>query len=188
MPNLLELDLSWNHFLQFEHLEIWRQCHLKRLTASENPFDIAMTYSPKNISECSQYALEKLDLSGCLIGTISEPTIPETLGTLVNLRSIDLSASGLTGPIPESLGRLRFLEVLDLSRNRLTGPIPTFLGKLSKLDLSFNELNGSIPESFGKLPALTDLYLEVNQLTGPIPASIGSLVSLQAFSVYSNLS
>ncbi|XP_023762866.1 receptor-like protein 19 [Lactuca sativa] len=187
MPNLLELDLSNNWFKKIEHLGIWRQCHLKKLSASNMAFNIEMMNSPKNKSECSQYVLEILDLSDCISGIDAEPTIPEALGILTNLRVLLLSNSGLTGTIPKSLGRLRYLEVLDLSYNMLTGPIPTFIGKLLKLDLSFNQLNGSIPESFGKLDALTEMYLEVNQLTGPIPASIGNLVSLQAFSMYSNL-
>ncbi|KAL7589999.1 hypothetical protein Lser_V15G40716 [Lactuca serriola] len=173
MPSLLELDLSANSFKQIEHLGIWRWCHLKQLSASFNHFEIEMIESLMNISECAQYALERLDLHGSLNGTIPEP-----FGRFANLRDIDLSVSELTGSIPESLGGLRFLEVLDLSDNQLTGSIPTFLGKLSKLDLSFNQLNGSIPESFEKLTALTDLNLESNQLTGSIPRFCGKLVKL----------
>ncbi|KAI3515604.1 hypothetical protein L1887_14505 [Cichorium endivia] len=180
MPNLLELDLSLNMFKQIEHVGIWKQCHLKQLSVSSNNLDVQMLDSPTNVSECSQYALERLDLSWNM-GMLPNGTIPE-LGRLENLRGLDLSVNELTGPIPESLRRLRFLEVLDLSGNRLSGPIPPFFGNLTKLDLSFNQLNGSIPESFGKLAALTYLYLEFNQLTGPIPASLGRLVSLQEIS------
>ncbi|XP_052622645.1 receptor-like protein EIX1 [Lactuca sativa] len=182
MANLLELDLSVNQFKNIEDVGIWRQCHLKQLFALRNPFEIERIDPPQNVSECSQYALEWLDLSGCLNGTI-----PEAFGRLTNLRHLDLSMSSLTGPIPESLGRLRYLEELYLSHNRLTGPIPTFLGNLSRLDLSYNQLNGSIPESFGNLAALESLYLQSNHLTGPIPASLGRLVSLQEIRMSSNL-
>ncbi|XP_023745085.1 receptor-like protein 47 [Lactuca sativa] len=181
MPNLLELDLSSNRFKQIEQVGIWRQCYLKKLSASKNPFDIEMIESLQNISECTRYALERLDLHESLYGTI-----PQTIGRLANLRGLDLSRSGLTGPIPKSLGRLRFLEVLDLSSNELTGPIPTFHAKLAKLDLSYNHLKGSIPESFGNLSGLTYVDLSFNRLMGPIPASLGRLVSLQAISVSSN--
>ncbi|XP_052622647.1 receptor-like protein 46 [Lactuca sativa] len=182
MPNLLELDLSVNQFKNIEDVGIWRQCHLKQLFALRNPFEIERIDPPQNVSECSQYALERLDLSGCLNGTI-----PEALGRLTNLRVLSVWNSSLTGPIPESLGRLRYLEELYLSDNRLIGPIPTFLGNLCTLDLSYNQLNGSIPESFRNLAALKSLYLGSNQLTGPIPASLGRLVSLQAISMSSNL-
>ncbi|XP_052622765.1 receptor-like protein EIX2 [Lactuca sativa] len=182
MANLLELDLSVNQFKNIEDVGIWRQCHLKQLFALRNPFEIERIDPPQNVSECSQYALERLDLSPCLNGTI-----PEAFGRLTNLRHLTLRFSSLTGPIPESLGRLRFLEVLDLHDNELTGPIPTFLGNLSRLDLSYNQLNGSIPESFGNLAALESLYLQSNHLTGPIPTSLGRVVSLQAIRLSSNL-
>ncbi|CAI9299663.1 unnamed protein product [Lactuca saligna] len=161
MVNLLELDLSVNQFKNIEDVGIWRQCHLKTLAAYGNPFEIERIDPPQNVSECSQYALEWLDLSGWLNGTI-----PEAFGRLTNLRVLLLMNSSLTGPIPESLGRLRFLEVLDLHDN---------------------QLNGSIPESFGNLAALESLYLQSNHLTGPIPTSLGRLVSLQAIRLSSNL-
>ncbi|XP_023771167.3 receptor-like protein 47 [Lactuca sativa] len=182
MPNLIDLDLSGNNYKQIEDVGIWRQCHLKRLHASNNHFEIEMIESQNNISQCSHYALEWLVLSEC-----SNGTVPDAIGRLANLRVIFLQNSRLTGRIPESLGRLRYLQSLDLSNNQLTGPIPTFLGKLSKLDLSFNQLKGSIPESLGNVAALKHLDLSSNRLTGPIPASIGRLVSLQSLSLGSNL-
>ncbi|KAL4574956.1 hypothetical protein LXL04_021796 [Taraxacum kok-saghyz] len=182
MPNLLNLDLSHNQFKHIGDVGIWRLCHLKRLDASSNQFEKDVTDSPKNVSECSQYALEWLGLSQSLNGTISK-----AIGRLHNLRVLDLSSSSLTGFIPESLRGLRYLEVLDLSDNELTGPIPTFHANLSKLKLSYNHLNGSIPKSIGNQVALTYLDLTSNRLTGPIPISIGRLVSLQVFSVARNM-
>ncbi|XP_023745100.1 receptor-like protein EIX2 [Lactuca sativa] len=182
IPGLLELDLSSNQFKQIEHVGIWRQCHLKKLSVSDNYFRIEMIDSTKNVSECSKYALERLILHGSLNGTV-----PKQLGRLKNLREIDLSFNRFTGSIPKSLRRLTFLEVLYMSRSHLTGPIPTFLGNLNTLDLSFNQLNGSIPKSFGQLSALTYVNLESNRLTGPIPTSLVGLVSLQSLDVSSNM-
>ncbi|PWA68880.1 leucine-rich repeat protein [Artemisia annua] len=182
MPNLLRLDLTWNEFEHIEDVGIWRQCHLKELTVSDIYPRIEITDSPKNVSECSEYAFEKLNLDLSLKGAFPA----DSLGRMANLRGLSLSENKLTGPIPESLGRLRLLEELDLSQNQLTGPIPTFNWKLTTLDLSYNRLKGSIPESFGSLTALTYLDLSSNLLTGPIPTSLGRLVSLQLFFVYSN--
>ncbi|PWA37865.1 leucine-rich repeat protein [Artemisia annua] len=182
MPNLLRLDLSSNNFEHIEDVGIWRQCHLKELTVSDNYFRVEMTDSPENVSECSQYAFERLNLDWSLKGAFPA----DSLGRMANLRGLSLHGNELTGPITESLGRLRLLEELDLSRNQLTGPIPKFIGKLTTLDLSSNHLNGSIPESFGSLTALIKLDLSSNQLTGPLPTSVGRLVSLQLFSVSSN--
>ncbi|XP_042754885.2 receptor-like protein EIX2 [Lactuca sativa] len=160
MPKLLELHLSGNKFKQIEDVGIWRQCHLKQLSVTNNVFRMEMTDPPKNASECSQYSLELLELSRSLKGRI-----PETLGGLANLRDLDLSYNKLTGSIPESLGRLRFLQVLDLFEN---------------------QLNGSIPESLGKLASLTDLDLGSNLLDGNIPVSIGQLAKLRTLSIYNN--
>ncbi|KAI3515751.1 hypothetical protein L1887_14655 [Cichorium endivia] len=128
MRNLVELDLSYNRFKKIQHLGIWRLCHLKQLIASSNPINLEVTDSPKNVSKCSQYALERLDLHWSLNGTI-----PESLGRLANLRSLDLSGSSLTGTILEALGRLRYLEALDLSSNQLDGSIPESFGKSTAL-------------------------------------------------------
>ena len=71
---------------------------------------------------------------------------------------MNLSINPLTGKIPESIGNLRSLESLDLSRNQLFGPIPQSLSSLtflSYLNLSFNNLSGEIPSgtsSFTKVP------------------------------------
>ncbi|KAL7587331.1 hypothetical protein Lser_V15G37584 [Lactuca serriola] len=157
MPKLLELHLSANKFKQIEDVGVWRQCHLKQLSVTDNEFAMEMIDTPKNASECSIYALEFLELSRSLKGRI-----PETLGGLANLRDLDLSYNKLTGSIPESLGRLRFLQVLDLSEN---------------------QLNGSIPESLGKLASLTDLDLGSNLLDGTIPVSIGQLAKLRTLSI-----
>ncbi|XP_076908229.1 receptor like protein 24-like [Bidens hawaiensis] len=193
MPNLLELDLSINDFQTFDDLGIWRHCHLKHLRVVSNNFNMDFSNSPTNVSKCSKYALESLDLSASLNGTIPvslgrmtnlralhlsfELTgpLPRCLGSLRFLQVLDLSGNKLMGSIPESIGSLRLLQVLDLSFNWLTGSIPIFLGKLTKLDLSFNHLNGSIPETFGRLADLTYLVLQ-NKLTGPIPNSLGEEV------------
>ncbi|GJV05646.1 leucine-rich repeat protein [Tanacetum coccineum] len=157
MPNLLRLDLSYNKFEHTEDVGIWRQCHLKELTVSYNDFGIEMTDSPKNVSECSQYAFERLDLH-----------------------------RSFKGKLPESLGRLRLLEELDLSENQLTGRIPTFIGKLTKLVLSGNHLNGSIPESIKRLVSLQVFSVYSNSLNGTVPVSIGQLTKLRDLHISEN--
>ncbi|GJV94758.1 putative non-specific serine/threonine protein kinase [Tanacetum coccineum] len=206
MPNLLKLDLSQNYLRIIEHVGIWRHCHMKELIVQRNSVEGEMVVPSTNVSECSQYALERLNLGN----NILSGSIPESLGKLTSLRGLDLSFNKLTGPVLEALGKLRSLQVLDLSFNGLTGPIPEALEKLTSLqvlDVSFNHLigripkfhrqltklrlahnqfNGSIPESLGRFTDLTQLLLQSNRLTGPIPISLERLVSLQKFSVSSN--
>ena len=101
--------------------------------------------------------------------------IPETLGQLNNLRSLNLSVNQLTGTIPEALGQLDNLETLALAGNQLTGTIPSALGQLNNLrflSLADNQLSGQIPEALGQLNNLKTLYLSGNQLTGCIPSAL----------------
>ncbi|PWA47566.1 leucine-rich repeat protein [Artemisia annua] len=156
MPNLLRLDLSSNNFEHIEDVGIWRQCHLKELTMSGNYPGIEMTDdSPKNVSECSQYAFERLHLDGSLKGAFPA----DSLGRMANLRGLSLSGNELTGPIPKFIGKL---TTLDLSSNHLNGSIPESFG------MSSNLLNGTVPVSIGQLTKLGVLYISGNSLEGVI--------------------
>ena len=109
--------------------------------------------------------------------------LPEALGDLSNLVSLNLGFNELTGPIPEWLGGLSNLVWLSLYYNELTGPIPEALGDLSNLErlyLYYNELTGPIPEALGDLSNLERLYLYYNELTGPIPEALGDLSNLES--------
>lgn len=121
--------------------------------------------------------LRELKLAGASVNTNNpnrltlSGTIPTTLGTLSNLRVLELTGSsyleyeggqycygcsyeqffvGLTGTIPNQLGNLSNLRVLKLNSNELTGTIPATLGNLiqmERLNLSYNDLTGTIPSN-----------------------------------------
>ena len=115
--------------------------------------------------------------------------IPAGLGSLVNLHWLVLTGNTLTGPIPAELGTLVNLEVLDLGANELTGPIPTELGSLVNLWLlaiGENDLTGPIPETLGNMVNLEELRLHRNSLTGPIPDALGSLANLHTLRLQNN--
>ncbi|KAG7976344.1 hypothetical protein I3843_06G144300, partial [Carya illinoinensis] len=59
-----------------------------------------------------------------LFSNVISGTIPDELGNLTNLVSLDLYLNNLSGPIPTKLGDLSKLRFLDLSNNKLTGDIP----------------------------------------------------------------
>ncbi|KAM3217900.1 hypothetical protein P3L10_022429 [Capsicum annuum] len=78
-----------------------------------------------------------------------EGHIPNIIGDLVGLRTLNLSHNGLEGIIPASLQHLSVLESLDLSSNKIGGEIPqqlTSLTFLAVLNLSHNHLVGCIPK------------------------------------------
>ena len=111
--------------------------------------------------------------------------LPDWLGNLTSLTSLDVSSNELTS-LPESLGNLTALTSLDLGYGRL-GTLPDWLGNLTSLtslDVSSNELT-SLPESLGNLTALTSLDLSSNQLAS-LPDWLENLTSLTSLNLSSN--
>eukprot|EP00253_Pinus_taeda_P020251 PITA_20251 len=87
-------------------------------------------------------------------------------------QAIDVSANHLTGAIPSTIGSCVELFSLNLSQNSFQGSIPDSLENLKSLmslDLSSNSLSGIIPPTLNKLEMLQYLNLSFNKLTGEIP-------------------
>ncbi|KAI3834503.1 hypothetical protein MKW92_051864 [Papaver armeniacum] len=85
---------------------------------------------------------------------------------------IDLSSNKLEGDIPEDIGLLKGLSTLNLSNNHFNGNIPSSVGNmtgLESLDLSFNNLSGEIPMELVSLSYLGYINLSYNNLSGRIP-------------------
>uniref|UniRef100_K3YYB0 Leucine-rich repeat-containing N-terminal plant-type domain-containing protein n=1 Tax=Setaria italica TaxID=4555 RepID=K3YYB0_SETIT len=113
--------------------------------------------------------------------------IPEEIGQLKALVSLDLRSNKLIGVIPQSICNLSNLEALDLSGKHLTGTIPIGLNNLhfvSKFNISNNDLEGPIPIN-GQLITFPRTSFEGNPdlggnvIRGSIPDSIGELKGLQ---------
>ena len=115
--------------------------------------------------------------------------IPSELGSLSELKRLELTYNRLDGTIPPELGNLSNLEHLGLTYNRLDGPIPPELGNLSNpevLNLAVNELTGPIPPELGNLSNLESLNFVDNRLTGPIPPELGNLSNLELLRLDAN--
>ncbi|KAG8643701.1 hypothetical protein MANES_11G060231v8 [Manihot esculenta] len=75
-------------------------------------------------------------------------SIPQEIGDLHEIRSLNLFHNHITGSIPVSFSNLRSLESLDLGNNNLSGEIPSELVALTFLEtfnVSYNNLSGSVP-------------------------------------------
>ena len=108
-----------------------------------------------------------------LAGNGLDGVLPESLGQLSSLTTLDLMGNRLSGTIPAALGLLATLDFLDLSHNRLTEVIPAELADLTHLRvlcLNHNQLTGSVPEGLAALPKLEVLRLAHNRLQVPSPA------------------
>ncbi|CAM9178057.1 unnamed protein product [Ectocarpus sp. 8 AP-2014] len=121
-----------------------------------------------------------------LIGNKLTGFIPKGLGSLPRLQQLRLFQNQLAGPIPEELGDLENLSVLDLHSNKLTGSIPEKLGDLKgmmHLNLSGNKLTGRVPKELGSMERLGQLRLEDNNLTGAVPTELANLSTLSTLQV-----
>jgi Leucine-rich repeat (LRR) protein len=79
------------------------------------------------------------------------------------------------GSIPDFLGSLQNLMTLQLQGNKLNGTLPNSLGQLSKLsylDVSFNQLTCMVTEDhFSKLSNLNILLMSYNSFTLNVSAN-----------------
>ncbi|XP_050149626.1 receptor-like protein EIX2 [Malus sylvestris] len=180
LTNLITLDLSFNdfgdpfpsefaNFKSLEHLDlsgtflkgqiskvIGNLCKLKVLSLSANEFDGGMEECWRSFSNCSNIALESLDLSYCGL----ESQLHAFLGMFKSMQNLNLKYNFIDGSIPDSIGNLSSLKTLDLSDNFMNGSIPQSLGQLSQLvslDLSYNSWEGNLTEDhFINLTRLQD--------------------------------
>ncbi|GER44429.1 leucine-rich repeat protein kinase family protein [Striga asiatica] len=109
--------------------------------------------------------------------------LPPELFKAQGLQSLVLYENSFTGPLPSEVGNLEYLQTLDLSRNFFDGPFPPSLlqcKRLRNLYFSHNNFTGPLPSGLGKnLTLLEKLDLSYNGFTGVIPDDLGYLSNLQ---------
>ncbi|XP_039116734.1 receptor-like protein EIX1 [Dioscorea cayenensis subsp. rotundata] len=123
-----------------------------------------------------------------------EISIPEILGSLCSLQTLDLSWFNISKTLVELGGVFsdclkHSLTHLYLTGTFLKGDILDWIGdikNLKVLDLSHNSLSGSVPSSLSRLTFLEELQLCYNQLTGTLPEEIGNLAQLDYMNLAHN--
>ncbi|XP_021800606.1 probable LRR receptor-like serine/threonine-protein kinase At4g36180 [Prunus avium] len=136
--------------------------------------------------------LHHLDLRGI---SFNGRQFPDFIGSLSNLRYLDMSNTLFGGKFPSQVGNLTNLQHLDLSLNDFTNAenldwLP-LLSSLRYLDLSWLNLSNVFdwPEAINKLPELTNLTLWECDLPSPILSTlsyINSSKSLASVDLSSN--
>ncbi|CAL9204306.1 unnamed protein product, partial [Musa hybrid cultivar] len=179
LPSLRILDLSNNNlsgtipqsfgdFSALKSAPMYQCCYFNNDSLSVEDMWLFIKGSEIKYTTSRQLSIDTLiDLSNNYLSG----NIPEELGNLHGLRSLNLSGNYLIGKIPRSIDGMKQLEVLDLSRNNLSGAIPSDLAALNFLDhlnLSYNNLSGSIPTG-NQFQTFTDLSIYVGNpyLCGP---------------------
>lgn len=108
---------------------------------------------------------------------------------LFRVISLSLAGSKLLGSVPEDLGFIPYLRTLDLSANFLNGTLPSSLfnaSELQVLSLSSNAIYGGLSEDVAGMRSLKVLNLSDNALAGEIPEKMNSLRNLSVISLRSN--
>lgn len=164
--------------------QLFKLKHLKSLSFV-NCFTSSLTI-PKGDWISLRNSLESLEFRSNP-GLIGE--LPETFGSLTNLKSLVVLENGFDGKLPTSLCNLSSLKRLVLAGNLFTGTVPDcFNGfkDLLILDLSRNSFSGTLPSTIGEMVSLLKLDLSNNQLGGKLPQGIGFLKNLTLLDVRNN--
>ncbi|MFQ6662525.1 hypothetical protein Gotur_030345, partial [Gossypium turneri] len=163
--NLVELDVSDNHFYGKLPRWLWNYTELVILDFSNNHFE-----GPIPMGLCNLVNLEFLDLSlNHLSGTIP------SCSNLQKVLHVHLAKNELGGTLSVALFINSSLVTLDLSENNLTGRIPDWISTLPALSvflLKANQLEGEFPVHLCRLQSLSILDLSQNKLSGHIPSCL----------------
>lgn len=116
--------------------------------------------------------------------------VPESLGKLDQLRTLNLSSNFFKGSIPASLFHFPKLESLLLKANYFTGSIAVSINlpSIKSLDISQNSLSGSLPGGICQNSTrIQEINFGLNHFSGLIPVGFGNCSWLEHLCLASNL-
>ena len=115
-------------------------------------------------------------------------SIPETIGSLTQLKELRLDNNYVSSTLPPAIGDLTNLEILRLESNNFHGSIkPVANAKnLRYVHLWSNYFSGPISSRIGQLSQVVELFLDDNEFTGFIPSELGSLSNAKYIALGTN--
>ncbi|XP_062147868.1 receptor-like protein EIX2 [Alnus glutinosa] len=119
---LQALDVSFNSFkgvITETHLSNFSSPRMLELSFNS---DLSLKFNPDWVPP---FYLDIIGLGSCKLGNLLTGIIPQSIGDMKRLESLNLSSNHLSSVILPSLATLRFLSYLNLSDNNLSGKIPT---------------------------------------------------------------
>jgi hypothetical protein len=122
-------------------------------------------------------ALRSLNLDQCSQLT----ALPESFGQLWKLQCLNCRGCSQLATLPGSLGNLTALQQLNLSSCKQLTALPmssSRLAELQLLDLGYCDKLAALPQSIGQLAKLRELHLDSCESLEALPESIGELAAL----------
>ena len=187
--NLVNLPETIGELTSLTTLKLF-QCHaLINLPVSINKLTSLTTLKSNSLKDVTieaimaLTALTTLDLRECYL-----LKLPDSIGSLRNLRTLDLTLCRDLKTLPNTIGNLKELTTLNLYDCYRLENLPE-LGNLSKLTtLDLRRCYGltQLPESIGKLSALTTLELSYCAALTHLPESIWLLLNLRTITYNSD--
>ncbi|CAL2241822.1 unnamed protein product [Prunus armeniaca] len=178
---------SWGREAQNKDCCKWDGVHCSNQTGHVVELELYFVQGKISPKLIELQHLEYLDLRG---NNFSRSQIPDFIGSLSNLRYLDLSNAKFGGVIPYQLGNLTNLEYLDLGcrYHLFCSPYSIYaknlnwlpnLSRLKYLDLTFVNLSDVVGwlEAVNMLPKLTNLTLQMCNLPPPVISSVSLLNS-----------
>ncbi|URD82143.1 resistance protein [Musa troglodytarum] len=113
--------------------------------------------------------------------------LPESIGELVNLVTLDLCFFVRLSSLPDSIGRLQNLQILKLTFCIELEALPESIGELVNLvtlDLCTCPRLSSLPDSIGRMGNLQIRKLRHCMELEALPESVGELVNLVTLDLY----
>ncbi len=179
--------------------------NLKNFSVHENTMTGPIPLSITTLPNLEVLSLYKNNLTGTILPELGNLTtlkrlqignndydpaqIPPELGLLVNLTTLWIDQSNLTGNLPPELGNLVQLSSFYMHSNELTGPIPPEYGNFTNANWflwSDNQFTGGLLPEFGNWTKCRFFYLNGNQFTGTIPPELGNMTALQQLNLSDN--
>eukprot|EP00250_Pteridium_aquilinum_P015452 c22586_g1_i1 orf=435-3374(-) len=179
MVNLQAIALQGNNFTgalpSLQGLSRLRTAYLDSQSFTFIPFDFFHGLSSLTVLSMDYSALNK---------SSGGWSLPKDVGNLLELSTLSLTSTHLTGSLPDFLALLPNLQTLNLAYNYLSGSIPPSFSQANFISLQLNNqlsaarLSGSLAPVSG-MQSLSQLWLQVNAFSGPIPVRLGELMSLK---------
>ncbi|CAK9175123.1 unnamed protein product [Ilex paraguariensis] len=140
MPNLTDLDISWNSLNGSIPLSIGNLNGLTTLVISNNLLSGEIPHVWNNVPLLYIVDMSNNSLSG---------TIPSSIASLRSVRFLILSSNNLSGELPSGLKNCTEMISLDVGDNQLSGRLPAWIGEsmtsLLILRVRNNSFAGNIP-------------------------------------------